>query len=128
MPQNKAWTVASFPTGWVSEQNFKLVESPAPSPKDGEVLVKNLWLSLDPYMRGRLSQAKSYTKGVEVGDVMTGETAGEVVDSKHPGFKLGDKVCAPSAWQLYCCLKGEMLTKVYSSKVPLSYFLGALGM
>ena len=128
MPQNKAWTVASFPTGWVSEQNFKLVESPAPSPKDGEVLVKNLWLSLDPYMRGRLSQAKSYVKGLEVGDVMTGETAGEVVESKHPKFKAGDKVTAPSGWQLYCCLKGEMLTKVDASKVPLSYFLGSLGM
>ena len=128
MPQNKAWTVASFPTGWVSEQNFKLVVGPTPSPKDGEVLVKNLWLSLDPYMRGRLSQAKSYTKGVEIGDVMSGETAGEVVESKHPSFKTGDKVTAPSGWQLYCCLKGEMLTKVDASKVPLSYFLGSLGM
>jgi NADPH-dependent curcumin reductase CurA len=128
MPQNKAWTVASFPTGWVSESNFRLVESPAPSPKDGEVLVKNLWLSLDPYMRGRLSQAKSYVKGLEIGDVMTGETAGEVVESKHPGFKPGDKVTAPSGWQLYCCLKGEMLNKVDASRVPLSYFLGALGM
>ena len=128
MPQNKAWTVASFPTGWVSEQNFKLVVGPTPSPKEGEVLVKNLWLSLDPYMRGRLSQAKSYVKGLEVGDVMTGETAGEVVESMHPGFKPGDKVTAPSGWQLYCCLKGEMLTKVDASKVPLSYFLGSLGM
>lgn len=128
MALNKAWTVASFPTGPLLEENFKLAESPAPSPKDGEVLVKNLWLSLDPYMRGRLSQAKSYAKGVEIGDVMTGETAGEVVESKHPGFKPGDKVTAPSGWQLYCCLKGEMLTKVDASRVPLSYFLGCLGM
>lgn len=128
MPQNKAWTVASFPTGALGEENFKLVESPAPAPKEGEVLVKNLWLSLDPYMRGRLSQAKSYVKGVEIGDVMTGETAGEVVESKHPEFRPGDKVTAPSGWQLYCCLKGEMLTKVDASKVPLSYFLGCLGM
>jgi NADPH-dependent curcumin reductase CurA len=128
MPQNKAWTVASFPTGVLSEQNFKLVEAPAPSPKDGEVLVRNLWLSLDPYMRGRLSQGKSYTKGVEVGDVMTGETAGEVIESKHPKFKPGDKVTAPSGWQLYCCVNGDALTKVDASKVPLSYFLGSLGM
>jgi NADPH-dependent curcumin reductase CurA len=128
MAQNKAWTVASFPSGALSEANFRLVESPAPAPKDGEVLVKNLWLSLDPYMRGRLSQAKSYTKGVEIGDVMTGETAGEVVESKHPGFKPGDKVTAPSGWQLYCCLKGDLLTKVDASKAPLSYFLGCLGM
>ena len=128
MPQNKAWTLASYPTGWVEEKNFKLVESPAPAPKDGEVLVKNLWLSLDPYMRGRLSQQKSYVKGVEIGEVMTGETAGEVVESKHPKFKPGDKVTAPSGWQLFCSLKGESLTKVDASRVPLSYFLGCLGM
>jgi NADPH-dependent curcumin reductase CurA len=128
MPQNKAWTVASFPTGPLSESNFKLVELPAPAPKEGEVLVKNLWLSLDPYMRGRLSQAKSYVKGLEIGDVMTGETAGEVVESKHPRFKPGDKVTAPSGWQLYCCLKGDLLNKVDASRVPLSYYLGCLGM
>ena len=128
MAQNKAWTVASFPSGALSEANFKLVESPAPSPQEGEVLVKNLWLSLDPYMRGRISKQQSYAKGVEVGDVMTGETAGEVVESKHPGFKPGDKVTAPSGWQLYCCLKGELLTRVDASKLPLSYFLGCLGM
>jgi len=92
------------------------------------VLVKNLWLSLDPYMRGRMSQQKSYVKGVEIGEVMSGETAGEVVESKHPGFKPGDKVTAPSGWQLYCCLKGELLTRVDASKAPLSYFLGCLGM
>jgi NADPH-dependent curcumin reductase CurA len=128
MPQNKAWTVASFPTGPLSESNFKFVELPAPAPKEGEVLVKNLWLSLDPYMRGRLSQAKSYVKGLEIGDVMTGETAGEVVESKHPRFKPGDKVTAPSGWQLYCCLKGDLLNKVDASRVPLSYYLGCLGM
>ncbi|MCC6212355.1 MAG: NADP-dependent oxidoreductase [Burkholderiales bacterium] len=128
MPQNKAWTVASLPTGPLSESNFKLVESASPSPKDGEVLVKNLWLSLDPYMRGRLSQAKSYVKGVGIGEVMTGETAGEVLESKHPGFRTGDKVCAPSGWQLFCCLQGELLTKVDDSRVPLSYYLGCLGM
>src|SRR3989337_3207131 len=118
MTANRAWTLASYPSGWVTEANFKLVESPAPSPRDGEVLVKNLWLSLDPYMRGRLSQQKSYVKGVEIGDVMTGETAGEVVESKHAGFKPGDKVTAPSGWQLYWSGKGEMLTKVDTSKAP----------
>lgn len=128
MAQNKAWTLASYPTGWVTEENFKLLESPAPAPREGEVLVKNLWLSLDPYMRGRISRQQSYAKGVEIGDVMTGETAGEVIESKHPGFKPGDKVTAPSGWQLYCCLKGDLLTKVDASKAPLSYFLGCLGM
>src|SRR3990172_12578287 len=89
MTANRAWTLASYPSGWVSEANFKLLESSAPSPKDGEVLVKNLWLSLDPYMRGRMSQQKSYVKGVEVGEVMTGETAGEVVESRHARLKTG---------------------------------------
>ncbi|HEV8094105.1 MAG TPA: NADP-dependent oxidoreductase [Burkholderiales bacterium] len=128
MPQNKAWTLASYPSGAVTESNFKLIESPAPSPKEGEVLVKNLWLSLDPYMRGRLSQQKSYVKGVEIGEVMTGETAGEVVESRHPRFKPGDTVTAPAGWQLYGCVKGEMLTRVDASRAPLSYYLGCLGM
>ena len=128
MPQNKAWTLASFPAGAVTESNFKLIESPAPSPKEGEVLVKNLWLSLDPYMRGRLSQQKSYVKGVELGEVMTGETVGEVVESRHPRFKPGDTVTAPAGWQLYGCVKGEMLTRVDASRAPLSYYLGCLGM
>jgi NADPH-dependent curcumin reductase len=128
VPQNKAWTLASYPSGAVTEDNFRLVESPAPAPKEGEVLVKNLWLSLDPYMRGRLSQQKSYVKGVEIGEVMTGETAGEVVESRHPRFKPGDTVTAPSGWQLYGCVKGEMLTKVDASRARLSYYLGCLGM
>jgi len=126
--KNRAWTLASYPSGWVTETNFKLIEAPAPAPKEGEVLVKNLWLSLDPYMRGRISRQKSYVKGVEIGDVMTGETAGEVIESRHAGFKPGDKVTAPSGWQLYCSLKGDLLTRVDASKAPLSYFLGCLGM
>ncbi|OFZ98409.1 MAG: NADP-dependent oxidoreductase [Betaproteobacteria bacterium RIFCSPLOWO2_02_67_12] len=128
MPQNKAWTLASFPATAVREDDFKLIESPAAAPREGEVLVKNLWLSLDPYMRGRISQQKSYAKGVEIGEVMTGETAGEVLQSKHAKFAPGDKVTTPSGWQLYGCLKGELLTKVDVTRVPLSYFLGCLGM
>jgi len=125
---NKRVVLASYPEGWVTESNFRLETAPIPKPGEGEVLVKNLWLSLDPYMRGRMSQQKSYVKGVEIGEVMTGETAGEVVESKHPKFKPGDKVTAPSGWQLHWCGKGEMLTKVDASKVSLSYFLGCLGM
>jgi NADPH-dependent curcumin reductase CurA len=130
MNANRAWTLASYPSGWVTEENFRLIESPAPSPKDGEVLVKNLWLSLDPYMRGRMSQAQSYAKGVEVGDVITGETAGEVLESKHPGFKPGDKVITGQrmGWQLYGCAKGETLTAVDAARAPLSTYLGCLGM
>ena len=125
---NQRVVLASYPEGWVTEANFRLETAPVPKPAEGEVLVKNLWLSLDPYMRGRMSQQKSYVKGVEPGEVMSGETAGEVVESKHPKFKPGDKVTAPSGWQLYWAGKGEMLTKVDDAKVPLSYFLGCLGM
>jgi NADPH-dependent curcumin reductase CurA len=125
---NQRVVLASYPEGWVTEANFRLETAPVPKPAEGEVLVKNLWLSLDPYMRGRMSQQKSYVKGVEPGEVMSGETAGEVMESKHPKFKPGDKVTAPSGWQLYWAGKGEMLTKVDDAKVPLSYFLGCLGM
>jgi NADPH-dependent curcumin reductase CurA len=127
---NKRVVLASHPEGWVSESNFRLETAAVPKPADGEVLVRNLWLSLDPYMRGRMNQQKSYVKGVEVGEVMTGETAGEVVESKHPKFKPGDKVVTGqgAGWQLYFCGKGERLAKVDDSKAPLSYFLGCLGM
>jgi NADPH-dependent curcumin reductase CurA len=125
---NKRVVLASHPEGWVTEANFRVETAPDPKPAEGEVLVRNLWLSLDPYMRGRMSQQKSYVKGVEIGEVMSGETAGEVLESKHPKFTPGDKVTAPSGWQLYWCGKGDLLTKVDASKVPLSYFLGCLGM
>jgi hypothetical protein len=125
---NKRVVLASYPEAWVTEANFRFETAPVPTPPEGEVLVKNHWLSLDPYMRGRMSQQKSYVKGVEIGAVMTGETAGEVVESKHPNFKPGDKVTAPSGWQLYWSGRGELLTKVDASQVSLSYFLGCLGM
>ena len=125
---NKRIVLASYPEGWVIESNFRLETAPVPKPGEGEVLVKNHWLSLDPYMRGRMSQQKSYVKGVEPGDVMSGETAGEVVESKHPKFRTGDSVTVNAGWQLYSCAKGELLTKVDASKAPLSYFLGCLGM
>ncbi len=128
MNTNKAWTLASHPTGWVTESNFKLVESPVPAPKAGEVLVRNLWLSLDPYMRGRISQQKSYAKGVEVGEVMQGQTVGEVVESKFPSLKAGDKVLTQLGWQLYGCARGDEISRVDEGRAPLSYYLGCLGM
>ena len=89
---NQRIVLASRPEGWVSESNFRLETSPAPVPQDGEILVKNLWLSLDPYMRGRMSEQKSYVKGVDIGETMVGQTAGEVVESKNDQFKKGDLV------------------------------------
>ncbi len=124
--ENQRIVLASHPEGWVSEQNFELQKAAMPKPAEGEVLVKNLWLSLDPYMRGRMSKAKSYVKGVEVGEVMVGQTAGEVVESKNPALKPGDKVLTQLGWQLYGATKDAV--KVDAARVPLSYYLGVLGM
>jgi len=126
--ENQRIVLASRPEGWVTPENFRLEKSPLPSIGDGEVLVKNLWLSLDPYMRGRMSDTKSYVKGVDLGEVMVGQTAGEVVESRHAGFKPGDKTLTQLGWQLYGKAKGEELNKVESTRAPLSYYLGMLGM
>jgi len=126
--KNQQVVMQSRPQGWVTEDNFKLVEGAIPKVAQGQVLIKNHFLSLDPYMRGRMGTGKSYVKGVEIGEVMTGEAAGEVVESQHPGFKAGDKVVAHTGWQLYGALPGESVRKVDASKIPLSYFLGMVGM
>ena len=124
--ENQRIVLASRPEGWVTPQNFRLEKAAVPSAGEGEILVKNLWLSLDPYMRGRMSEQKSYVKGVDIGEVMVGQTAGEVVESRHPGFKAGDKVLTQTGWQLYAATKEAM--KVDASRAPLSYYLGVLGM
>ena len=112
MPQNRAWTLASFPSGAVREDNFKLIESAAPAPKDGEVLVKNLWLSLDPYMRGRMNDAKSYAKPAELGQPMVGGAVSEVVASKNAKFAVGDIVLSHASWQDYALSDGAGLRKL----------------
>src|SRR5450759_790521 len=120
--------LASRPDGWVEESNFRIAESAVPEPKAGEVLVRNEWLSLDPYMRGRMSDAKSYAKPVEIGEVMTGGTAGRVAASKHPDFKVGDHVVGPLGWQRFAISDGKMLNKVDADRIPLSAYLGVVGM
>ncbi len=125
---NKQILLASRPQGAVTPENFRIVETPAPVPVEGEVLVRNEWLSLDPYMRGRMSDAKSYAASVEVGAVMVGQTVGEVVDSRHPGFHKGDKVLSGLGWQLCGVAKGKELRLVDTTRVPASYYLGILGM
>ncbi len=120
--------LASRPTGWVEEGNFKIVETPVPEPSDGQVLVRNRYLSLDPYMRGRMNEAKSYAAPVAIGAVMVGGTAGEVVKSLHPNFDVGDRVVGYLGWQRYGLSDGTMLQKVDATAVPLSAYLGVLGM
>ena len=125
---NRQIVLASRPEGAVTPDNFRLVETPVPTPGEGEVLVRNEWLSLDPYMRGRMSEAKSYVPPTAIGAVMAGQTVGEVVESRHPGFRPGDKVLTSLGWQLHGVAKGKELNLVDAARVPASYYLGILGM
>jgi NADPH-dependent curcumin reductase CurA len=126
--ENKRVVMASRPAGWVTESNFRIEAAPAPQPKDGEILVKNLWLSLDPYMRGRMNDTKSYAAKQEIGEVMIGGGVGEVVESRNPKFAVGDKVVGMLGWQQYACSAGVGLNKIDAGGAPLSAFLGVLGM
>lgn len=129
MPLNKGFILASRPQGPASESNFHLFEREVGGPGPGQVLVRNLWLSLDPYMRARMDETRSYTASQVLNEVMIGGTAGEVVASNSERFKVGDKVVsANGGWQLYSLSDGKMLRKVDDSKVPLQAFLGPLGM
>ena len=128
MSKNLQVVLANRPTGWVTESDFRLVESPIPRPGPGQLLAKVRWLSLDPYMRGRMSTGKSYAKPVEIGDVMVGGTVAEVIESSNGKFKAGDIVVGPLGWQQYAVSDGEGLTKVDPKLVPLSCYLGCVGM
>ncbi|MDI3306353.1 MAG: NADP-dependent oxidoreductase [Acetobacteraceae bacterium] len=116
------------PQGAPVPEDFEIVETPVPQPQEGEVLVRARWLSLDPYMRGRMSDAKSYAKPVELGAVMEGQTAGEVVASRHPDFKPGDTVLGGYGWQRFSCVTPARLFKIDPQEAPLSASLGVLGM
>src|SRR5688500_20371416 len=124
--QNKRVLLASRPAGWVSEDNFKIESAPVPTPAEGEVLVKNLWLSLDPYMRGRMSESKSYVKGVDIGEVMVGQTVGEVLESRNAKFSKGDHVLTQLGWQLFGVTSEAQ--RVDGRRATLSYYLRLLGM
>jgi len=120
-------TLKSRPQGWVRESDFALVETPLPEIGDGEVLLKTLYLSLDPYMRGRMDDAKSYAKSVNLGEVMVGGTVSEVVQSRNPKFNAGDVVVSSGGWQCYSKAPGDALMRVPQGFPP-SVFLGPAGM
>ncbi len=128
MPMNKQWLLASRPRGAPSVDNFRLVESPVPAIGPGEVLVRNHYMSLDPYMRMRMDDAKSYAAPQPLDEVMQGGTVGEVVASNNPAFAIGDKVVGRLGWQLFARSDGTGLGKVDATRVPLSAYLGAVGM
>ena len=125
---NRQVLLASRPQGAVTEQNFRIVDAPMPSPADGEVLVKNEWLSLDPYMRGRMSDAKSYVPPAQLDEPMVGQTVGEVLESRDARFKAGDKVLTSLGWQSHGVASAGDLVKVDARRAPASYYLGILGM
>lgn len=125
---NKQFLLASRPQGQVSPDNFRLVERPVPEIGEGEVLVRNHYLSLDPYMRGRMDDAKSYAAPQKLDEVMQGGTVGEVVASRNPAFAVGDKVLAMFGWQLYGKSDGSLMMKLDTSRVPIQAYLGCVGM
>ncbi|MFO1057319.1 MAG: NADP-dependent oxidoreductase [Dongiaceae bacterium] len=127
-PENRQVRLKQRPAGTPTEQDFEIATAPAPEPGEGEVLVQALWLSLDPYMRGRMSDAKSYAKPVEVGGVMEGQTVGRVVESRAPAFSKGDIVLGGQGWQLYSAVPTARLHKLHAADAPISTALGVLGM
>src|SRR5262249_46063704 len=106
----------------------EIVEQPIPSAKDGELLCRTIYLSLDPYMRGRISGVKSYAKGVDPGDMMVGGTVSEVLESRHPDFTSGDIVQGSHGWQTHAVASGTTVRKLDPKLAPISTALGVLGM
>ena len=127
-PTNRRIVLASRPEGKPTVANFRLETTPVPQPEEGEVLLQTRFLSLDPYMRGRMNPGKSYADRVELGDVMVGGTVSEVIASRNPGFAEGDLVAAYAGWQDYATSDGGDLMKLDPRITPSSYALGVLGM
>jgi NADPH-dependent curcumin reductase CurA len=129
---NRQWQLASRPSGEATAHNFRLVEAALPGElADGQVLVRHHYLSLDPYMRGRMSEGKSYAQPQPLDAVMIGGTAGEVIASRHANFAVGDSVVGMGGWQEYAIVDGAqrgVLQKVDTTHIPLSAYLGAVGM
>ncbi|MDR5742882.1 NADP-dependent oxidoreductase [Caballeronia sp. LZ029] len=125
---NRQILLVSRPQGEASVSNFKLVETPLAPLQDGEVRVRNHYLSLDPYMRGRMDDAKSYAAPQPLDEVMIGGTVGVVSESRNPAFAVGDSVVGVLGWQEFGTSDGRGLNKVDASRVPLSAYLGAVGM
>jgi NADPH-dependent curcumin reductase len=131
MPTNQQIHLDNRPKGEAVASNFKLVASETPALQDGQVLVRHHFLSLDPYMRGRMNDSKSYAQPQALGQTMGGGTVGEVVESKNAKFAVGDKVVGMGGWQEYSVVDANLpgaLRKVDTTHVPLSAYLGAVGM
>jgi len=125
---NTAVVLAAHAEGTVTEADFRIVEADIRRPGEGEVLVESRTLSLDPYMRGRMTADKNYAAGVELGSVMIGEAVGTVVESRHAALAPGDMVIGMLGWQRYATLDGAQLHKLDGDNVPASAYLGVLGL
>ena len=125
---NRQILLANRPVGMPKASDFLLNETSIPTPVDGQVLCETLYLSLDPYMRGRMSPSKSYAKPVEINEVMTGGTVGKVIESRDPNLKAGDIVFGYGGWQDYWVHNGKTLKNVDPDIAPISTATGVLGM
>ncbi|WP_019339565.1 NADP-dependent oxidoreductase [Stutzerimonas stutzeri] len=125
---NRSIRLASRPHGAPTQANFRLETGPLPSPDNGQLLLRTVYLSLDPYMRGRMSTGPSYAAPLEVGDVMIGGTVCRVAESRHPEYKEGDWVLSGNGWQDYALSDGQGLIKLDPDMKHPSHALGVLGM
>lgn len=125
---NRKILLASRPSGLPRETDFEIVEVPTPVPTDGEVVIKSIYISVDPYMRGRMRDAKSYVRPIEIGEVMSGGVIGKVVESRHHKFRAGEYVEGTLPWQEYSVSDGKGLRRIDHSLAPLSTALGVLGL
>src|SRR5258705_5159140 len=125
---NKRILLAARPVGFPRDSDFKLVESPVPTPGDGQILVRSIYLSVDPYMRGRMNDVKSYAPLVQIGEVMGGGAVAKVVGSNNPAFKDGDIVQGMFGWQDYAVSDGKGVRRIDPDLAPISTALGVLGM
>ncbi|HVY14939.1 MAG TPA: NADP-dependent oxidoreductase [Rhodopila sp.] len=124
----RAVVVKRRPAGEPTPEDFEVRDIPMPVAEPGSVVTRTIWLSIDPYMRGRLREEQTYAVAVQVGEVMTGETVGVVIDSKHPGFAPGDIALGARGWATHLATPGERLVKLTPDAAPLSAYLGILGM
>ena len=120
--------LASRPRGWPTPDNFRLVETALPDPADGQVLVRNRYVSVDPYMRGRMNDVKSYVAPFALDAPLEGGAVGEVVESASADHKVGDLVLHGAGWRDYAVLDAARTSPIGEVRAPLSYYLGALGM
>lgn len=128
MSVNEQIILAKRPQGMPDASDFAFEEQPMPVPQAGEVLVRTVYLSVDPYMRGRMSDAKSYAKPYEVGQVIAGGAVGQVMESTDPTYREGDYVAGTWGWQRFAAINTGTLRKVNPDLAPVSTALGVLGM